>query len=748
MNIELRSPREKAGMSQAQLAVILGLSQAQISRYEQEPGSIPIELLLRWVQALGTDIAILTANAVPPPPLLDAGTPYAQIHLDLNLLEQYIDAAPSSELDIPNKPPSPPDLKKKLEDYRQKPNLVLVGRFDSGKSRLANTLMGQEILPSQYQPATRLITFALHIDDRPFWLKDQVLILEDAFWTKDEKGNPIYDLSLLKSHERCQKYCIKSGSLEILHTYGLHNHLSEEEIGGHSAIVYVDPPILKACNIVDFPGYSDKAEQVSEDVKKAGSAVQIADLVLYTSPANGFVDASDHRHISHLLKMLKTPEAGCTNFPTLGNLFIVATHAAPHISNEEIESLLKIGAARLYREIDRTIEQRSEMIGRCIDLEDLQKRFFAFWAETPSRWANLKDELIAVLGHHFPKAHRYQVDREISELKYVAPRRIAQQIEAYEQTFTEVQQRKQELEQLEKAEPFRQDEAKKHRRKIHQWFATFDKASKAEFQVEYERLVDISAIENIIRKRYDKRDDAKKYAAGYLLEQLQGSLQDITKEKAELLKEEIIEFLGFYEVSLLKLPKLSPDSVHISIPFDPTGSFIGGMAGTVTVGALAAWASTLGNLGAYIIVAKGVSLLSALGISLGGVAPVVALVAAIGGPLTLGIGLIAAATLVGVFFQGPWQRRLSKKIIKFFENKKVLKQFLNGIDEYWQDTDKAFGKGADAVEEEFKAYISHLRELCADSTQSREAIEKILSTLRERKDFFTEIPWNFEGDRE
>lgn len=60
-----------------------------------------------------------------------------------------------------------------------------------------------------------------------------------------------------------------------------------------------------------------------------------------------------------------------------------------------------------------------------------------------------------------------------------------------------------------------------------------------------------------------------------------------------------------------------------------------------TLGGLGLWAATVGNLGGYILVAKGVSLLSALGISVGGTAAAASFVAAIGGPITIGIALAA-----------------------------------------------------------------------------------------------------------
>jgi transcriptional regulator with XRE-family HTH domain/GTPase SAR1 family protein len=746
MNIDLQSVRERAGLSQTKLGAILGLSQAQVSRYEQEPGSISWELLIKWAQALGTDLTTLMASTVPPPPPLDAGDPYVQLRYNLNLLEQYInDAPPVGQLNIPNQLPTPDDLRKQLGRYRQKPNLVLVGRFDSGKSHLANTLMGGKFLPSQYQPATKVITFVRHIDDRPAWFDEQVCILAEDFWPKDEKENQIFDLTLLDSEGWCKKHCIKAGSLKVLCEHGVHNHLRDEDREEHSAVVYVNSPLLQSCNIVDFPGYSDKSDQTSKDVKKANSAVQIADLILYTSPVNGFMNAEDFSRLGYLLRVLPTLETDFNDFPKLGNLFIVATHAAPHIPDSQLESTLEIGGSRLYKQISSTIlKERSERINCPITQEDLQKRFFAFWGETPNRWERLKNELVDVLGQYFPKARQAQIDREISTLKHKVTQQIAEQIKAYEQTKSEdeqVEQRQLELDQLEKDEPERLSQVKQDRCKTHQRISELRDQTKDSFQQTYSNMVHVAAVETMIRSHYKDKREAKEYAAGYLIEQLQSNLGAIINEKSDVLKIDIDNFLGTYEEVFFKLPKLNAGSV--SIPFDPKGAFIGGLAGAGGVGALAVWAASLGNLGAYILVAKFVSILSVLGISIsGGVATVVSFVATIGGPITLGIGLIAAAALMGWgLFGESWQRRLAKKIVSHVKEQQVFNKFLQGVDEYWGDTAKTFDKCADAVEEKFQSYIQHIRELCSNNTTSKERIESFLYILRELTDFFAGIPW-------
>jgi transcriptional regulator with XRE-family HTH domain len=737
MNIDLRGARERAGLSQAELAARLNLSQAQVSDYEQNPGTIPTELLLRWTQALGTDISTLIASSTPPPSI-DAGEPYRQLHRNLNLLEQYVtDSSPSGELNIPTKPPTPEDVKKQIHHFRQKPNLVLVGRFDSGKSHLANTLMGGKILPSQYQPATRVITFVRHIDDRPAWFQDEVGILSEDFWARDEKGNQVFDLTLLNYKGWFERHCIKAGSQDILRQHGVHDHLSKTKMEGHSAIVYADSPILKSCNIVDFPGYSDS----SEDVNRASNAVRIADLILYTSPANGFMNGEDYAYLSSLLKQLPAPETLNKEFPTLGNLFVVATHANSGISGEQISSILEIGSVRFYDHIKETVlAKRSEQINRSIKKENLQRRFFTFWEETPRRWEDLKNELISILGSSLPKAKKNRIDYEINLLKSEVPK-IAEQIQAYEQMMSGVEQSQKDLEQLEREEPQRLANKEQGRRQVEQRIMEFRDKTKNSFKQTYTSMINVSAVETMIRARYKNKKDAQEYAAGYLVEQLEGKLENYIKDNSDALRPYIEEFLNAYEEVFLKLPKLNLGSV--SIPFDPKGAFIGGLAGSGGVGALAVWAASLGNLGAYILVAKFVSLLSALGISIGGgVATVVTLVAAIGGPITLGISLIAAAASLGwALFGESWERRLAKKIVSHFEEQQVLDKFLQGSDEYWQDTTKAFERGANAVEEQFQEYIQHLREICSDDETSKEKIENLLFLFGELKGFFAGIPW-------
>ena len=143
-----------------------------------------------------------------------------------------------------------------------------------------------------------------------------------------------------------------------------------------------------------------------------------------------------------------------------------------------------------------------------------------------------------------------------------------------------------------------------------------------------------------------------------------------------------------------------------------------------------------------------VSLLSALGISIGGgTAAAVAFIAAIGGPIVLGVGLaVALGGIISKLFGESWQKRLAKKIVERFQEQKISNKFLEGIDKYWQDTEKAFEEGAKAVEEKGQEYLQYQRELVSSKTQSKERIEEIIKILEELRDFFAGIPWADEGE--
>jgi hypothetical protein len=182
----------------------------------------------------------------------------------------------------------------------------------------------------------------------------------------------------------------------------------------------------------------------------------------------------------------------------------------------------------------------------------------------------------------------------------------------------------------------------------------------------------------------------------------------------------------------------------VSIPFDARGAFLGGLASAGSLGALGAWAAAMGNLGGYILVAKAAGLLSALGFGVGSTAAV-SFVAAIGGPVTIAVG-VAAALFIGVkvLLGDSWQRRLAKRIRTQLEEAQFLAKLRSGADRFWRDTEAAFDSGVNKLESAYSDYLRSLHDLIdtdLSANDSEKRLREVLQRLQALQDFFVGIPW-------
>ena len=164
MNINFRQYREQQGMSQEEVASRLRISVDNVRLGEKFPAKVSMGLAMKWLQVLGVDLATAMSEETPPLPGIEPGFPYAELYRRLNLLNQYINETPPlDKFEFPTNPklPLPHDVLTQIQDYYQKPNVVLTGGFDTGKSHLANSLLG--IL----DPTTNATTATTDIYDRP-----------------------------------------------------------------------------------------------------------------------------------------------------------------------------------------------------------------------------------------------------------------------------------------------------------------------------------------------------------------------------------------------------------------------------------------------------------------------------------------------------------------------------------------------------------------------------------------------------
>jgi transcriptional regulator with XRE-family HTH domain len=746
----LRRAREESGLSQSDLAENLEISQTQVSRYEKDPEAIPSGLMLRWLQTVGIDPADAFRTGSSGDLAAEPGDPYADLRKNISLAIRYIDVqAPESlsSLDVSEEGPADDlpaaeDLRQELQTFRQKPNVMMAGGFDTGKSYLANTLLGQNVLPASFQPATRIITVVRHASDRPRWQDEDVWLFDKTIWKRGERRR--IDIALLDDEARCADSRVLAGSHDLLHRYAVHRDDVTGEVRAkmervHSAVVYAEAPVLKACNIVDLPGFGDRPAGESEDQQRAEEALSYADIVLYTSRIRGHLSGKDLSRISAILRQLPAPEERIDTFPTLGNFFLVATHADRSITNESVQDIQNKGITRLYQYLkEGALARREATTGRTIREEDLRQQWFPFWAENPERSRPLVVRLNDILGQHMPVVHSKTAHREIQSLLHRAEERSHKAAQFHRDIAQEHAEKRQRLTELKDEFGERIEKLQRERDDVKGFIQTLRKKSRARVEGVVRKRLDVDYIRKLIKRNFDEKTEAKERAPALVIEQIESNVEEIVAGLTEQLTGRVDEYLEhFQELALGPAPdtETSPSTL-----FDAKAAFAGGISGAATIGGLAAWTAQLGNLGGYVLVAKGVGALSSLGLSLsGGAAAASAAVAAIGGPITLALG-IGSVVALGTWrlFSESWEERLARKISSHFKDENVERKFVEGIDTYWKNTEEAFDKGADAVEARFQDHVRQLDQATSSENQARALAE----TYESARNFYAGIPWS------
>lgn len=729
MTIDLKSLRQNAKftISQAELAQRLGISQTQVSRYEEAPDNVPFSLMIKWARALGVDPAALAEESEPPPPAgVDPGSPYSRLHGELRLLKEFAAAAPDAVDALPDGSPRKEDLIALANLLGRKPNLCTKGPFDGGKSTVLNALLGANSLPTSYQPATKVVTYVRHLEDRPTWMSEEVWLFRRGF-------NPL----LWDDPTHCTDHCVVRGNLETLKQYGTHDGRHAGGTDAHFALVFLDAPLLRACNVIDLPGDDNNADDTS---KAEANPVQ-ADVIIYTSPYNAFLRAPDMMRLAQVVRELPPFEKIHPGFPPLGNLFILATHASTAVSDSDLATIFQKAASRIFVQLGETaLADRGAQTGRPIDEATVRARVFPFYKELAHRRAAFDGATTALFSEILPSVWKTRADTEIIGFRERAKENLGRQIDTYREMVGNMRRAEDELARVQAEEPVRRRRLSAERARVEGAIAAYRKESLTRLERRYAELTDIDTFEALIRRHYKDKKEAQEYAGTMLLELVQHGLEKDTAALSEQFATDVKQFLdGYSQIEL----RLGAARRPVAIPFNVNGAFIGGMAGVASVGALAAWAATLGNLGAYIIAAKAVSLLAALGISIpGGTAAVMAFIAAIGGPATLALGIVALAAMAGwALFGESWQRRLARKIVSVYAEKGILAKWKKVIGEYWDETLVAFQKGADEVERKWTEYLNDLTAIASRETAGKDEVAARLKRLEEAREFFGGLPW-------
>ena len=628
-----------------------------------------------------------------------------------------------------------------LTEYRniirtniRKPRVAFVGQSDVGKSTVINSMLGAEKMPTAWTPTTSITVYIKHADDRP------AFITEEA-WVFRADGDKPFNASCLEDEETCRRLRIAGGGVDILKQYGTRQgeHYGEDAA---AAVIYVASDILKDADLVDLPGFGT-GDRAADDTMTQGTG-EAADVLVYLSRANGFMNGMDIECLRRAIPALPCLEKKIENkIAPLGNLFIVASQA--HVTDGgnpyQLKMILDNACTRFEQTLAGTLADffagRSKATGYDTAVH-FRDRFFTYALEIPALRKDFEEKLRTVI-EALP-------NRTISTtkdlLKTYAEERgatIDDTLRSYNRLIEDKESEEAALERILANEPARKQENEAKRDSVIREIRAYNDASLATFTENYHKTVEVYNIVSVIKEKgFKKKKEDMEGLSNCLSAILESHLQNALGGYAEKLKDRLEEYIAGFEHSCKVDGKLD---VSVSIPFNAKRAFASGLAGVATFGGLAFWASTLGNLGAYILVAKGVSILSALGISIaGGTAAATAAVAAIGGPVVLGIALaVLAALALFAIFSGGWQKDIAKKLVKEYEKQNALQKYREVIEKFWLfDTITAFNTSADAMEQAWQDEIANKKALIDNYDVAD--IQRHIKAAEDFKRFLSNIP--------
>lgn len=584
-----------------------------------------------------------------------------------------------------------------LKKMIRKPRIAFVGHSDVGKSTLINTLLGSNTLPVSWTPTTSIIVYVKHIKDKPSYIKGDVAIFHA------DESDKLWDDTKLSEREYTESYLITTGDYSLLKEYGARQGSKFEDTNAVSAVVFVDSDILNNCDLVDLPGYGTGDREADDSLLTKMRGI---DILVYMSTASQFMQGPDFLWLQNLLPNLSPLSLNNKLLKPLSNLFVVASQAQ-NVNNGSKEQLNYI--------LNEAVERFSKILpdnywnkfGQDVNLETFRKRLFTYSTDQKSLRKDFEDDLRSLL-EKLPQVIAHNL---LSMLKDNVKQRIKNleaRIKSFRETLSDRNEKKKKLEQILANEPNRINRNTMAKQKIFDQIDQFKQETTIDFIEKYNQTINKENIINLIENNdWKKRKEDMELLCQKISNILNEACSTITLQYSEKFKDLINQYIDDFKTGTHL--NLLETEINESAGFDFKASFAGGLVGLAVYGALALWAASLGNLGAYILVAKGVSLLAALGISFGGTAAAISAISAIGGPIVVAVGfavLIAVAVYTMVV---NWKDDIAKKIVKEYDKQKVLEKYKVGIAKYWDDTKLAFISASDNMEKEYKEYLEELK---------------------------------------
>ena len=720
--MNFKSLREdKLKLSLEEFANLIGVDISKIKEWEatNEPTMIA---LLKIAENTGLDFNTIMSYEKPKPTAFDAKNTWEKADFTKKSIIEYIkDNLEKMDVSEEQKRKYVDDLRDYIEKNIVKPTISIVGRSDTGKSTLINSLIGMEKMPTSWTPTTSIAVYIKHIKDRPEFIKDDAWVFADNM-----DGEVLWDAKRLYDESYCKKWKIAQGQIDILRSFGTRQGEMFKKNAG-SAIVFLDAPILQDCDIVDLPGFGTEKES---DDTITFKAAQRTDVLIYLSQANGFMRIEDITYLKENIRNLPVwEERGKNDLKPLSNLFVVASQAH-NVCNGNITQLTNI-LQKGYENFCKTLapeywDKRKEIsrynTGNYYS-KALAQRFYTYTTDIPLLCTSFNQDLKKIL-EKLPEIIDARTREFIQEYVKVKKPNLEKEIKQYEEISLEREKYVDLLKEIEKSELDRMQENDNQKNKIHELINTLSMESTNQFSQYFSKIINTDSLTKMIKdKKIKNKKEEVECFASQLQDIIQARCEAILTDKAEILSKETKKYVEKYTDRI----NAAFDGASVEVDFDAGYAFASALA---KIG-------IIGGLGAY-IVGEAAFIFGSMAF-IAGLGGDIAFGAAVFGPIGFAIGLLISASLgIAKLFGGGWEKSVAKKLVKAYDENKVGEKFRKGITDYWKKTEDAFDQAAQKLDEDWLNYVEKLRDTV--NNYNIDEVKDNIVVLRNLMSFFENIP--------
>lgn len=713
---------ESLKKSQEEMAEMLGVGTEQIERWDNDASDITYAYLEKLAQCTGLKIDDICKYQKPKPKAIDAENTWEKADFTKKSVVGYIeDALDKMGITREQKERYIDGLQTGIQGNLVKPSIAIVGRSDTGKSTLINALIGMEKMPTAWTPTTSIAVYIKHIKDRPDFIRDDVWVFKNHVGNED-----LWNVNRLYDRDYCEKWKIAQGGAEIIRNYGTRQGetAQREKMIAGSAVVFLDAKILQNCDIVDLPGFGTERESDDTTLK----AAQRTDILIYLSQANGFMRIEDITYLKENIRNLPVWEKkGKNGLKPLSNLFVVASQAQA-VNNGNVRNLNDI-LQKGYENFCKTLsdeywaKREAEAGYSDYNRTALPKRFFTYTTDIPSLCSRFNDELkniIEILPEIINERTKGFVRKYVGDRK---PQLIAE-INKYEKMIKERDEFVKLLQQIEDNELKRVRDNDGKKKEVQDLICRVSRETGDEFNKYCSQKINTdSIVQDIKNKNIENKKEDIECFVSQLQDELQNKCQVILDIQSKKVAKQAEEYVSQFDEGI----KTVFDKFSFDADFDAGFAFANALAKIGVVGGLgayilgqAAWA-----LGSFTFIAG-----AGGGIALGAISL---------GPIGIVAGL-AIAGIIGIvkLFGGGWEKTVAKKIVKAFEENRVVEKYRKGMEDYWDKTGYAFNEAARQLDREWDKYVKSLKD--AVNNYDINELEDNIRKLKNMMSFFEHIP--------